>query len=68
MVPIRLEAVAGERRACARAARLAADIGRALAERGLTAKEIAEIAGFAATATDNPFSEPGRRLHVVPSS
>ena len=48
--------------------RLAADIGRALAERGLTAEEIAEIAGFAATATDNPFSEPGRRLHVVPSS
>lgn len=48
--------------------RLAADIGRALAERGLTAEEIAEIVGFAATATDNPFSEPGRCLHIVPSS
>lgn len=48
--------------------RLAADIGRALAERGLTAEEIAEIAGFAATAPGNPFSEPGRRLHIVPST
>lgn len=48
--------------------RLTADIGRALAERGLTAEEISQIAGFAEPTPDNPFAEPSRCLHIVSSA
>ena len=46
--------------------RLAADIGQALAGRGHTPEDIAQIAGFAEPTSDNPFT-PSRRLRIVAS-
>ncbi|MEU4804368.1 XRE family transcriptional regulator [Actinosynnema sp. NPDC023587] len=44
---------------------LIALIGDVLRGKGLTEKEIADLAGFSPDSEDNPFTRPGRRLHAM---
>jgi hypothetical protein len=45
--------------------RLGLQIGSALAERGLSSKDIAKMTGFSKPTPDNPFIPPSRRLSAV---
>jgi len=45
--------------------RLVAAIGDALRDKGLSDREIADLAGFSEQAGDNPFTQPPRRLQAV---
>lgn len=47
------------------AAELITAIGAALRAKGLTDREVAELAGFDENAEDNPFARPAHRLQVV---
>ncbi len=47
--------------------KLAADIGAALASRGLSDVEIARVAGYSQVSDENPFQPPRRRLRSIPT-